>query len=225
MIWIVALQRCLQDGLICHNNLANCNISWRLISATKYLIVTLQMFCYKVLQWNNKKTFSLGANCLICNGAKPWGLDLSRSRLLILTSSNSSSQEWRKSWHFQKVCLDSQEILIEIKISQFSLDINVRTQKSHSRNASRSGNFIISWKFVSIWIEKLKDFCIFLVKISQFIKTFHHFHTQNVLIMSRFLNKSRFVLTNLENLDVSRQSRQSQQKSWQDKVSNEKSWF
>ena len=101
MIWIVALQRCLQDGLICHNNLANCNISWRLISATKYLIVTLQMFCYKVLQWNNKKTFSLGANCLICNGAKPWGLNLIWSCL--------DRDSW--SWHRQTVHLKSGENL------------------------------------------------------------------------------------------------------------------
>jgi hypothetical protein len=174
MIWIVALQRCLQDGLICHNNLANCNISWRLISATKYLIVTLQMFCYKVLQWNNKKTFSLGANCLICNGAKPWGLDLSRSRLLILTSSNSSSQEWRKSWHFQKVCLDSQEILIEIKISQCCLDINVRTQDPK----------VSIKKFVKIW-----KFCHFLklcLNLDQEVKGFLHISRQDFSIHQDF---------------------------------------
>ncbi len=38
----------------------------------------------------------------------------------------------------------------------------------------------------------------FLVKISQSVKTFHHFQTQKVSIMSRFLDKSCWVLTNLD---------------------------
>ena len=166
------------------------------------------MFCYKVLQWNNKKTFSLGANCLICNGAKPWGLDLSRLRLLIFTSSNSSSQEWRKYWHFQKVCLDSQEILIEIKISQFCLDINVRTQDPK----------VSIKKSVKIW-----KFCHFLklcLNLDQEVKGFLHISCQDFLIRWDFssfsCSKCLHFLTNLNNLDSSQQSLQ---KSRQDKVS------
>jgi hypothetical protein len=88
-------------------------------------------------------------------------------------------------------------------LSLFRLDINVQTQKYRlrSRNRSRPGNFVIYWQFISISIKKLVDFCIFLVEISQFVKTFCHFHTQNVSKMSRFLDKSRFVSTNLDNLD------------------------
>ncbi len=58
----------------------------------------------------------------------------------------------------------------------------------------------------------------FLVEISQSVETFHHFQTQKASTMSRFLNKSRLHLnksqqistisTNLDNLDVSQQSRQ-----------------
>ncbi len=55
------------------------------------------------------------------------------------------------------------------------------------------------------------DFCIFLVKISQFVETSHHFYTENVLIMSRFFEKSWFASTNLDNLDSSWQS----WRSWQ----------
>jgi hypothetical protein len=73
------------------------------------------------------------------------------------------------------------------KMSTFSK----RLSRSRSRNSSRPGNFIISRQFVSISMEKWVDFCIFLVEISQFVETFHHFHTQNVSIMSRFLDKSR----------------------------------
>jgi hypothetical protein len=48
---------------------------------------------------------------------------------------------------------------------------------------------------------KLVDFIIFSIKISQFVEIFKPEVPQNVLIMSRYVNKSQKVLTNLENLD------------------------
>ncbi len=73
------------------------------------------------------------------------------------------------------------------KMSKFSKSL----LRLRSRNSSRPGNFVISQQFVSISMEKWVDFCIFLNEISQLVKTFHHFHTQNVSIMLRYLNKSR----------------------------------
>ena len=91
--------------------------------------------------------------------------------------------------------------------------------------------FVKIWKFqgfstvcLNLNLE-VRGFLHFLVKISQSVKTFHHFQTQKALTMLRFLDKSWqswHVLTNLDNLDVSRQSRQ---KSQRVKVSTEKSQF
>ncbi len=126
--------------------------------------------------------------------------------------------------------LNSREILVEIKTSWFCLDINVQTKKSRlrSRNSSRCENFGVSRQFVSIEIKKCVDFCIFLSRFLNPSRLFIIFRVkrswwcQDFSIMLIFLDKSQCVLTNLDNLDASQQSRQ---KSWLGKVSTEKSWF
>jgi hypothetical protein len=87
-------------------------------------------------------------------------LDVISIEISISTPKKYQSWRSRKSWQFQKVSLDDQEISVEIEISRFSLDINVQTKKSRSisRNSSRSENFGVSRQFVSISIEKCMDF-------------------------------------------------------------------
>jgi hypothetical protein len=88
------------------------NKSW------KCLLILINVYCSKnqIVDTREEKRktdfFKLG------------GLDLSWSCL------DRDSQQSRKFWHFQNLFLNSQDISIEIKISRFSLDINVQTKKS-----------------------------------------------------------------------------------------------
>ncbi len=72
----------------------------------------------------------------ICLDLSQLCLNLSRWRLSISTLSKSKSQQSRKSQHFQNLCRDGQDILIEIEISWCSLDINVQSKKYRSRLVS-----------------------------------------------------------------------------------------
>ena len=142
----------------------------------------------------------------------PGGLDLSRSCLdrrvstveKISTVSKSASRQLRNlgldrdfSTLSRHQCWD-QKVSIEIK------------------------KFVKIWKFWSVSTvcldhdREVHGCLYFLIEISQSVKTFHHFQTQKA---STNLD---CVSTNLNNLDVSRQSRQ---KSRRLKVSTEKSKF
>ncbi len=132
------------------------------------------------------------------------GVSICLDMVSISTSSKSESRQSRKSRQRQKVSLDNRDISIEIDTSRFRLDNNVQTKKSRLRNSSRSEIFGVSRQFVSISTKKCVDFCII---------------SRLRLDKSR---KSQRVLTNLYNLEESRQSRQ---KSQRVKVSTEKSWF
>ncbi len=81
----------------------------------------------------------------------------------------------RKSWQFQKACLNNWEVSIEIEKSQFCLDTTFQSQKSWLRlwNLSRP-------------------------EISQFVKIFESEVPQKVSIISRNLEKSWKASTNLE---------------------------
>ena len=53
------------------------------------------------------------------------------------------------------------------------------------------------WRFLTVCLNldrEVRGFLYFLVKISQSVKTFHHFQTQKGTTMSRFLDKSRLCL-------------------------------
>ena len=109
----------------------------------------------------------------------------------------------RKSWQFQKACLNDWEVSIEIEKSQFCLDITFQSQKSWLRlwNLSRP-------------------------EISQFVKIFESEVPQKVSIILRNLekswkasNKSWKVSTNLKNLDSLDLSRQSWWNSWHSLIS------
>jgi hypothetical protein len=142
----------------------------------------------------------------------PGGLDLSRSCLdrrvstveKISTVSKSASRQLRNlgldrdfSILSRHQCRD-QKVSIEIK------------------------KFVKIWKFWSVSTvcldldREVHGFLYFLIEISQSVETFHHFQTQKA---STNLD---CISTNLDNLDVSRQSRQ---KSQRVKVSTEKSQF
>ncbi len=123
------------------------------------------------------------------------------------TSSKSESQQSRKSWQRQKVRLDSREISVEIKTSRFRFNINVQTKKSRSRlrNLSRSDNFGISWQFFSISIEKCVDFCIFSSRFLNPSRLFIIFRLKRPQQCRDFSTNLDCVLTNLDNLDKSRQ--------------------
>ncbi len=136
----------------------------------------------------------------------------------ISTASKSKSRRSRY--------LDDRDISIEIKTSQFRLDINVQTKKSRSRsrNSSRSENFGVSRQFVSISFEKCVDFCIFSSRFLYPLRLFIIFRLKRPRQCRDFSTnldksrKSRRVLTNLDNLNASRQSRQKsrprKKKSW-----------
>ncbi len=130
-------------------------------------------------------------------------LIMSRVRLLILTSSKSLSRqsrnlnwdqdfsilsrhqcpdtrvlikiekfvETRKFCHFLTVCFD-----LDREVSGF---LHISCQDFSSRFLKTSRLFAI-FRLKKSWFSK--DFCIFLVKISQNVKTFCHFQTQKVLI-------------------------------------------
>ncbi len=61
---------------------------------------------------------------LICLDLSQLCLNLSRLRFSISIMSISKSRQSRKSQHFQNLCLDGQDILIEIEISRFCHDLS-----------------------------------------------------------------------------------------------------
>jgi hypothetical protein len=99
---------------------------------------------------------------------------VSQSRLSVSTLAESRSQRSRKSWQFQKACLDDWEVWIEIEKSWFCLDTTFQSQKSQSRSRNLSRHEIYSkfWQFVLISIESELILSFFSIKISQFVQIF-----------------------------------------------------
>ncbi len=125
---------------------------------------------------------------------------MSQSRVSILTLSKSRSQQSRKSWQFQKACLDNRVVLIKIEISQICLDTTFQSQKSWSRSRNLSREiFGKPWQFVLISIESWLILSFVSIKISQIVKIFEHEVPQKV---SRYLDKSWKISTNLKNLST-----------------------
>ena len=136
---------------------------------------------------------------------KAWGSQF------VSTLEKGWSRQSRKSLHFQNLSLDNREVSIKIEKSWFCLDTTYQSQNSWSRLTKllKPDIFGKSQQFVSMesgWL--ILSFI--LIEISQFVEIFEPEVPQKVLIMSRYLDKSRFVSTNLENLDsldLSRRSR------------------
>ena len=130
------------------------------------------------------------------------GLDLSRSCL----DRDSRSRHWQRAGLDSRENLDTfKKLVLTIEISRFCLDTTFQSQKSRSRsrNLSRHEIFGKSRQFVSILIKSQSILSHFSIEISQFVNIFDPEVPQKVSIMSRYLDKSQKVSTNLENLDKS----------------------
>ena len=146
-----------------------------------------------------------------------------------------------QSRHWQRAGLDSREncdtfkkLVLTIEISRSrprNLDF-VSTSPSSPKSLDRDQEicrdmtFLANLNSLSRSRSRVSQFLShFSIKISQFVKIFYPEVPPKVKIMSRYLDKSQKVSTNLENLDSLDLSQQSRQKSRHSQVSIEKSRF